>query len=625
MTATSAALVAGPSALRRFLAPWWSRHGVAAALVVVTTAIWRGVLLAGSYFNQDDFYLSGRAFRSDVTVEFLLRDTAGHVNPFQQLAYAALAHLAPYDWGLVAAFVLALQVGAIVVMWHLLCRLLPGRWVAVAMLAVFAWSPLTLATTLWWSAAMGLWPHVICSLLAVLFLVREHQGVGRRAANHAAILAAIVVGLLWHERAVLIPPVVAAVAVAMEDVSARSGWRSGWRRLRGAWRRHRPLWIVAALVVVGYLIAHSQLTTVEGGGGDLGASLSISWAFVGENVVPGLAGGPWVAEVDGGAVQPAVAVTVVSSVLAVALAGLLLWRGGPARRWALAFFVAYVLADLALVLAGRGGFGRVIGLDPRYSSDVVHAAVLFAAVALRGAPSRYGLGVDARRWALVRTMTVGSGVALYAAGSALGTAVLVPHFQNPLDREYLTTFRAELARDPHQVVLDELAPAEIVLPLVGEDSLLSRILGPLPEEPVFDQPSARLRQVTDEGNLVVVELDGAIPARPGPVEGCGYVVDADGTRVPMAAPLAGRVVIRAGYFTDRESTVEVSAGTWSAEFLARVGPNEIWWVLPDLEMPIGSVRLRVLPGPDDADESDEGAPTLCVTALEAGLPAVGDR
>ncbi len=127
------------------------------------------------------------------------------MNPLQQLAYWLLAHLAPYSWGTVATFVLLLQTAATVVMWLLLTRLLGERWSRVVLLAVFAWAPLTLATTLWWSAAMGLWPHVLCSLLAVWLLVRWRQGDARPLLAVLAIVATTVVGLLWHERAVLIP------------------------------------------------------------------------------------------------------------------------------------------------------------------------------------------------------------------------------------------------------------------------------------------------------------------------------------------------------------------------------------------------------------------------------------
>lgn len=578
------------------MSAWRGVQGLAALAVIAVMVVSRWVLLAGSYFNQDDFYLSGRAYASDLTVDFLLRDTAGHVNPLQQLSYWLVAHHAPYDWPAVAASILLMQTAATVIMWLLITRLLGERWSRLPLLAIFAWAPLTLATTLWWSAAMGLWPHVLCSLAAVWLLVRWQQrpAGGRQWVEPVAIVAVTVVGLLWHERAVLIPPLVFGVAVALAD-DAR-----GWRRLTTALVRFRWLWAALVALLAGFLVAHGLLTDVEGGGGSAGRMLDISWSFLGENVVPGVAGGPWTGHLEGGAVVPATWVTVVSIALTAVASGWLLLRGGPARFWALAVLAGYVAADLALVLSGRAGFGAVIGLDPRYSSDVVHAAVVCLALAWRGAPTPPRIP---------RRLAAAALVAAYGVAAAFGTALLVPHFQNTEDRELVTTLRAELAADPTQVLVDDLAPSDVVLPLVGEDSLYSRILAPLPEMPAFDDPSPRLRLVADDGRLIAPELDDAVTARPGPEDACGHAVDERPVDLRFRVPLAGRVLVRLGYFTDRESTVTIGAADWSAEFLARPGPNQVWFVLPELGREVDELEL-----------ASDGRAVVCVTEAEAGLP-----
>lgn len=583
------------------MSAWRGRQGAAALAVLATMVVSRAVLLAGSWFNQDDFYLSGRAASADLTAEFLVRDTAGHVNPLQQLAYWLLAHLAPYSWGTVATFVLLLQTASAVVLWLLLTRLLGERWSRVVLLAVFAWAPLTLATTLWWSAAMGLWPHVLCSLLAVWLLVRWRQGDARPVRALLAILLTTAVGLLWHERAVLIVPVLYGVAVALADET------TGWRRLWAALTRFRWLWVAQVLLLAGFLVGHGMLTDVEGGESTWQQRLEVSWSFLGRNVVPGLLGGPWTGELDGGAVRPAVWVVVVSLVVALAGAVLLLVRGGPARRWGLAVLVGYVAADLALLLSGRAGFGSVIGLDPRYSSDTVHAAVLCVALCLRGAAPWLGLLDEAS--ARVRGGVVAGTVLLYGAASAAGTALLVPHFQNTEDKAFVTTLRAEFAANPTVVLFDRLAPKDVVLPLVGADSQLSRILAPLPERLRFDEASARLRQVADDGRLRPVELAGVVPVDEGPDGECGYEVDSSARRAAFAVPVDGRLLVRVSYFTSDETTLTVMTGGWSADFLATRGPNQMWLVLPDLPGDVAALTFR-----------GDGRSTVCVTAVDAGLP-----
>ena len=580
---------------------WRGAQGAAAGGVLAVMVVWRAILISGSYFNQDDFYLSARAYDAELSIDFLFRDTAGHVNPLQQLTYWLVAHHAPYEWGVVGTFVLVLQALAVVVMWHVLSRILPGRWVRVPLLAAFAWAPLTLATTLWWSAAMGLWPHLLCSLLAVLFLLRLRDRAGPAWLNAAAVVSASVVGLLWHERAVLIAPVVLATAVVLTDDAA------GWRRLPTALRRHWVLWSAHLVLLGGYLWAHGRLTDVEGGAVSPRESVAIGWAFIGENVLPGMLGGPWSARLEGGAVHPPVWGTVLSAALGVGLLALMLWRGGPARRWAAAFFVAYVLADLGLVLAGRGGFGRLIGLDPRYSADVIQVAVLSAALGLRRSQPAFGFGWLARDWRRRRTIGLAGLTALYFAACAFGTAALVPHFQNKEDRGYLTAVREGLAEDPRRTLVDDLVPAEVVLPLVGVDSLLSRILAPLPEAPVFDQPSYHLHSVAGDGQLIPTELDGGIETVPPRNELCGYRATYEPVDIPFPIELSGELLLRVEYFTSEEAVVNVAVGSWTGTYLARPGPNEVWIPMPDLDDDFDLLTVTV-----------RGPTTVCIPQVTAG-------
>jgi hypothetical protein len=576
---------------------WRGPQGAAAIGVIVVMLVVRGRLLAGSYFNQDDFYMTGRAYRSDLTWDYLFSDFAGHVNPFQQLTLWVVAHHAPYDWPVIAAGILAVDLTATVLIWLILSRLLGEHWSRVVLLAVFAWAPMTLVPTLWWSAAMFLWPHVVCSLAAIWLLVRWRQGDGRPWVNGVGIVLVTAVGLFWHERAVLILPLLFGVAVAMADEA------SGWRRLTAAVGRFRWLWLGTVGAVVGFLVVHGMLTDVQGGGGTTRQQVEVSWSFVGESVVPGLVGGPWAGRTLGGAVEPATWVTVASLVLVGVVAVLLLWLGGPARRWALAVLAGYVAADLGLLLTGRSAFGQIIGLDPRYSSDTLHAAVVCVALCLRGAtlPS-----LSTKR---MRALVVGGLVAAYGVASAFGTALLVPHFQNTEDREFVTNLRDDLAADPTQVILDGTAPEELVLPLVGDDNRYSVIFGPLPELPVFDEPSPRLRVVGPDGRLEPVALAGSVPSVRGPDDECGHAVAEDPVDVEFILPVEGRLLVRIEYFTGSESTVTVSAGGWATQFLARRGPNRVWLVLPDLP---GEV--------DELELTGDGRGQVCVTGVAAGLP-----
>ncbi len=586
---------------------WQGTQGRVALLVILAATGWRWLLLRGSYFNQDDYYLTSRASQSDLTWSFLVSDTAGHVNPAQQLTYWIVARTTPFEWTPIAWFVLVCQTLTVVVFWQVLSRLLPGSWLRIPLLTAVAVAPLTLTSTLWWSAAMGLWPPLLAMSLAVLFLLRSRQDSRRPWLDLAGCILAFAFGLLWHERGILIAPVLAGVAVCLADDAA------GWRRIVVAVRRSWGLWLTLVAVGGGFLVARSRLTDIEGGAVTFRQTASVAWSYLGKNVVPGIVSGPWQADLVGGAVDPDVWVVVVSLVLAGIGAVALLQRGGPARRWALFLLVGYVGSDLVLLITGRGGFGGVIGLDSRYSADIVLVASLSVALAMRGAPAalpaedRSGAPTPAagvRRGALVVT-------GVYVAGAAVGTALLVPHFQNVEDRNYFTQLRNGLAADNSQVIYDRLVPDGILLPLLGEEALISEVLAPLPDGPAYDQPSEDLRVVGEDGRLRRPELERPVVAPAGPVERCGYPIDAGGRTIRLEAPVQGKLVLAMGYFTNTEDIVElaVPAQDWSVTFGARTGPHEMFVVVPDFGEEFSTLQMRT-----------EGSSTVCVTGIQAGVP-----
>ena len=583
--------------------PWRSAAGVGALVVLVVTASWRGTLLAGSYFNQDDYYLTTRALGVEQwSWSYLMDPVAGHVMPLQHATYWLVAHHLPFDWPTISLMILGVQLASGVVAWHLLTRLLPDSWARVPLLALLMWAPLTLATTLWWSASMGLWPHVLMALVATLFLVRERSGTGSMWVNLGSCVVACIGGLAWHERSVLIAPLLAGVAVATSQAH-------GWRRVPEAIRCFWPLWVVYVVGMSAYLWLHARITTVEAGTATVREYLALSSTYLFENALPGMVGGPWTAELKGGAVVPPVWVSVLSGLLVLLVVGVLLKRGGAGAGWALVTVVVYVAIDLALVLAGRAGFGRILGYDPRYSADLVLPAVIGVALALRTAVP---MGQGRTRWRLASGLpsaVVATALVLVACG--FGTATLVPHFQNHDDRNYWANVREGLARDPSQVLLDEYVPSDILLPLLEEEAKASAVFAPLPETPVFDQPSARLRTIDDSGELEPVTVLLPTSMRQGPDEGCGYAVSNAPRTVPMRRVLDGRFVVRVSYFTDEVTEMTVEAGTYATRFRTGVGPRDVWIVVPEQDE-VRGIRFS---------RDDPGArSTVCIAGLVAGIP-----
>lgn len=450
---------------------------------------------------------------------------------------------------------------------------------------------------------MGLWPPMLFGLLATLFLVRAQQQAGRLLVNLGACLLAVLAGLTWHERGILTIAVLAGVAVARSE-------RTGWRRIPDALVRRWQLWVPLAVLTVGYLVLHRALTSVAPQQASVESRLEIVRAFVLRNTLPGLASGPWQSHTLGGAIVPAPWAEVVAVVLTLSVGVLVVRRGGPARWVAPLLLAAYVGGDVLLLLLGRSGFGEIIGLDPRYTADVVGAAVLFAAIALEGGPTI----VTRPRYLARRTPALAIVASLvYLAGSALTTAQLAPDFENHDDRRFFDHLRAGLARDDEQVLVDRLAPPDILLPLVGKDALLSSVLEPLPEHPAFDAPSTKLRRVTDDGRLQAVAVVPVSVSRPGSDGGCGHAVRGR-TTIPLTLPMFGHNLVRLEVFTDRAADDQVRIGRWTGTVHVVRGPQVIWLVVPDDAGDYTSVDL-----------TGTGSGTLCVVSVVVGPAETGAK
>jgi hypothetical protein len=203
--------------------------------------------------------------------------------------------------------------------------------------------------------------------------------------------------------------------------------------------------------------------------------------------------------------------------------------------------------------------------------------------------------------------------ALYLAGSAVTTAHLAPPYQNKEDRRFFDNLRAGLAEDRDQVLLDRLAPPDILLPLLGKDALLSSIAEPLPEHPAFDEPSRALRVVTDQGRLEEPAVVPASASRPGPDGACGHAVRATPVAIPLTLPMTGHNMVRLELFSNRPADEQVEIGRWTGTVHVVRGPQVVWLVVPGDAGDYSSVRITGSP-----------AATLCVVSVVVG-PAEAPR
>lgn len=580
---------------------WLSRAGVAALAVIAAQLLWRTVLLGRGYFSQDDFLVMAGTQHGDAAAVLAGDYVGGFAPGSTALAWLAV-HLAPLNWGVAASLVLVLQAAATALLWVVLTQVLGDRWLRLPVLVLFAFSPLTLWTTQWWVLGLAFWSATLLlmvALWAVLLMLRT----GRRRTG-IVVVAAVAVALLFDDRAVLYPVVVAGVALIVgTEPTVRGRAATLGRDLAG-------VWVGLLAVLVGYAVLRWQ--TAPGAlivGSELGDVIT---GYLRHGLAE-LFGGPWLVNLPAHAyLVPASWVVALNGVLLLGLVGATSQHGGATARASWGLLVVFVLGSSGvLALAGRGELIGSLGLVHRYAAALAPVVVLCIAGALREVRfPRIALPVLGKTLSggQIEVAVTGALVVLLTASAGLSTARLASNLYHRDDRDYVTNLRAALRAEPQVVLLDGGVPPGVISSWYGERARVSAVIGYAPESPVFDLPSHALRMVREDGTLAPVLLDGPVVTEPSPDAACGYPVRTDGTEVPMQALVPdGRWVLRIGYYTSAEGFATVGVAGRTHRFAVRTGLNAVDVVV---EGSFRQFRMTL----------EQPGATLCLTDAAAGVP-----
>jgi hypothetical protein len=595
------------------LRPWRSAAGAAAMVLVAGQLGWRAVLLGRGYFTQDDFLMLTLGGRP-MSVDLLMQDYSGHLFPGGFLVAWLHAHLAPLDWTVAVVEIVLLQLVASVLAWLVLCRLLPGSWWRLPVLAAYLFCPLSLWPTQWWAVAIQYLPVSIFLLLATWALLHRIQEGSRWSGP--LVVAATVAGLLFQERAVLYPVVLGFVAVAFAEAA-------GLRRIGVALRSHLVVWVPLVVLLVGYVWVHRELAPIaRTSPGSAAASAELVGNFVARNAVPGFVGGPWTDPGPFTIVVPADWAVVLSwAVVAVAVGWTL--RRSWSAGWGWLLLLVYLLVDAVLLFGGRTGpdFGEMLGLIPRYSADavpvlVVGLGLVARAVAADSRPARVSATRATSRWRPPPPLPLAL-AACYLGSSAISTAVVAPHSYNVDDRAYVESIRTGLRAEPRAVLYDGIAPDNVMVTWFGDLARVSTVVGSAPEDPVFDLPTYAMRIVDATGRLRSINLVGTVSDVRTRDRVCVHRVDADRvTRVELAEPSApGKQVVRISYYTSASGFLRVTTPDGEVSLPLRTELNVADLVV---EGPVEDLGMR-LDSPGDAAADA----TVCVVDVVVGFPTPG--
>ncbi|WP_181063100.1 hypothetical protein [Nocardia nova] len=403
-----------------------------AVLLILAQLGLRGWVAGRGYFYWDDLILVGRADRYPLwSADLLLYDHDGHFMPLAFATAWVVTRIAPLRWDGPVVTMVLLQLAASVAVLRMLLVLVPRRagairWAVLIPMIGYLFCPLTLPAFAWWAASLNALPlqFALAWVIAdAVLLVRT--GRGRYAISGLLVL---IVGLLFFEKAVVVPFVALAVAVLERYIagartvdaesdpgecpsspqpggpadSGEAGRSDGvahtdeaeptgdhaepsaWAAVSDVVRAGAALWAGSALILAGWGAAYLTVADHIAADTSLAGARRLLHSATSLGIVPTLLGGPWVwarwlpstpwATPPGWTVVPAWLI-----VAAVVLVTLRL-RRRVLPVWVLV--AGYVLAVQLPIVLIRGGPNTAAELmqSLRYLADV--AVVLAAAIGL---------------------------------------------------------------------------------------------------------------------------------------------------------------------------------------------------------------------------------------------------
>jgi hypothetical protein len=510
---------------------WVAR--TAAALIVVQLAI-RGVLAFGGYFYWDDLILIGRAGTQDLlSPGYLFDDHDGHVMPGAFLLAGGITRLAPLNWIGPAISLIVLQLLASLALLRALHVILGWRPALLAPLTFALFTPLGVPGFAWWAAALNSLPM----LAAMAWVCGDAILLVRTGNRRYAItgLAVYVGGLLFFEKAAVIPFIAFTIAALLAYVTHAGSPMT-------VWRRGVRLWVPTLVVTAAWIVVYLVVVDQKRWSGDLAMTWDLLGRSVTHGIVPGLVGGPWDWQRWAPAspwATPPVAVMVLGWLVLAAVVAVTFMRKqriGPVWLAALGYAIA---CQIPIYLMRSSRFTALeLAQTLRYLPDLVVVLALLAAVGLC-APNRAG-----SQWlesSQLRMIVIGSATALFVASSLYSTATFLTSWRDNPAQLYLRNAQVGLAAASHESsapMLDQEVDPMVLQRVVGPENLASHMFALVRDRPEFASATSELRMLDSTGQVVDAKVTWVRSIVEGPEPKCGYLVQPDfPVRMPLDGPL----------------------------------------------------------------------------------------
>ncbi|EUA05901.1 putative membrane protein [Mycobacterium kansasii 732] len=580
----------------------------AASLITAQLAV-RAVLAFGGYFYWDDLILVGKAGTQGLlSPSYLFDDHDGHVMPGAFLVGGAIIRGAPLVWTGPAISLVVLQLLASLALLRALQVILGWRPVLLIPLTFALFTPLGVPGFAWWAAALNSLPM----LAALAWVCADAVLLIRTGNQRYALTGALVylVGLLFFEKAAVIPFVAFAIAALMRHVSGEPS------ALRTVWRVGLRLWMPSLTLTAAWVALYLAVVNQRRWSSDLSMTWELLRRSITHGIVPGLAGGPWHwdrwAPASPWGTPPPV-VMVLGWLVLLGVLGLSLVRK---QRTGLVWLTAagYTVACQVPIYLMRSSRFTALELAQtlRYFPDLVVVLALLGAVAF-AAPNRETPWLDASP--LRAAVTTGL-TALFLASSLYSTATFLTSWRDNPTQAYLLNAKASLAAahaDSNSPLLDQEVDPLVLQRVAWPENLASHMFALLRDRPEFETATTRLRMFNSSGSLVDARVTWVRTIVPGPLPHCGYFTQPDQpTRLILDGPLLpADWTVELNYLANSDGSMTLSLSD---------GPERKVPVHPGLNR----VYAR-LPGAGDAItvRANTTALSLCIASGPVGYLAPG--
>ena len=583
---------------------WVARSAV---VLIALQLVVRAILAFGGYFYWDDLILVGRAGTQGLlSAEYLFDDHDGHVMPGAFLVAGGITRLAPLNWLGPAISLVVLQLLASLALLRALHVILGWRPVLLLPLTFALFTPLSVPAYAWWAAALNSLPM----LAALAWVCGDAVLLIRTGKQRYAVTGLLVYfgGLLFFEKAAVIPFVAFAIAALYAHVTSTG-------TVVQVWRRGVRLWVSAMAVTAAWIAVYLLVVDQKRWSFDVGMTWDLLSRSVTHGIVPGLVGGPWDwqrwAPASPWATPPITVMVLgwVTLAIVVAVSFRRKERIGPV--WAVA--VGYAVACQTPIYLMRSSRFTALELAQtlRYLPDLAVVLALLLAVGLC-APNRSGSAwLDASRR---RTGVTVSATALFVASSLYSTATFLTSWRDNPAQPYLQNAQAGLAAAHARSsapMLDQEVDPLVMQRVAFPENLASHMFALLPDRPEFAGATTDLRMINVVGDVVDAKVTWVRSIVPGPAPNCGYLVQPD---FPVSMPLDGPLL----------------PADWTAEinYLANSDGSLTMSLSegPETKVPVHPGLNRVfvrLPGAGDAIKvrANTAALSVCLAAGPVGFVA----